>query len=105
MNEERDPLDGVGAVELYREWMDFFGFARGCQMIGWCVSWVVEGHADDLAAYRKQLGAREGCSERSAYRALKDLKAFKEHLVAKKLAAAELEELALRATRFAAELT
>lgn len=106
MSTEHVHIDELSDGELFTEWMEFFGFSRGCQMLGWCVAWGMQGRADNLAEYRKELAGKDDCSERSVYRALLDLKRFKDHLKAKQLVKyVETEELAARMGQLRPELT
>jgi hypothetical protein len=71
-------------TEFVRLALEHFGPARALELIGFCTLWSFGGRSEDLKAWREELEA-QGFTETRTYRALRDLREFKEHLKAEGL--------------------
>jgi hypothetical protein len=73
-------IDEVGGVKFMQELINKYGAAHAVRFFGWCVAVgavIREGESLNAAADRL---VRLGFAQTSAYRAIKEIKEFQEHL-------------------------
>jgi hypothetical protein len=88
------PGTELSDVEFLREWHQYFGAGPGLRMLGFCLYWGAMGYRNFQAL---ESDAERWGSRSSHFRAVSELRGFREYLRARGYDFAEVEDVARRA--------